>query len=270
MKQPKSDSHSNKKRNPKRKLTIFSWGYWGWGNSARHFVKAADAVEASRGYNQLIFVDVRLRRAARAVCFRGPAFGKIVGDDRYCWINGLGNSEIADHTLKRMTIKNPKEAESLLDLAIEYEKENRRVLYFCACKIPKWCHRYKVGALLLNAAKRRGINLEVVEWPGGEPQTLLETASEDVFKKLQGDSVTFPLPSRLDLAKYGGLPWGSIVKVKSPSQSLLFSSGPAAYVRDKWVLKLSWIASVDYEIQLKKTAVKCRREDGYEPRTSVM
>jgi len=33
---------------------------------------------------------------------------------------------------------------------------------------------------------------------------------------------------------------------------------------------LSWIASVDYEIQLKKTAVKCRREDGYEPRTSVM
>lgn len=37
-----------------KKLTVFSWGYWGWGSSAAQFVKASDAVEASRGYDSRI------------------------------------------------------------------------------------------------------------------------------------------------------------------------------------------------------------------------
>jgi hypothetical protein len=53
-----------------KKVTIFSWGYWGRGSSAAQFVKVADAVEASRGYKPLLFVDVRLQRSVRAANFR--------------------------------------------------------------------------------------------------------------------------------------------------------------------------------------------------------
>jgi hypothetical protein len=39
-----------------KKLTISSWGYWGWGSSAAEFVKGADAVEAARGVNALFLL----------------------------------------------------------------------------------------------------------------------------------------------------------------------------------------------------------------------
>jgi hypothetical protein len=31
------------------KITIFTWGYYGWGNHTPEFVEAVDAVERSRG-----------------------------------------------------------------------------------------------------------------------------------------------------------------------------------------------------------------------------
>jgi hypothetical protein len=41
-------------------ITLFSWGYWGWGNVTRQFVEAVDAAEASRGFAPPLFVDVLL------------------------------------------------------------------------------------------------------------------------------------------------------------------------------------------------------------------
>ena len=41
-----------------------SWGYWGWGSSAAQFVKAADAVEASRGF------DIKPLALDTAILFR--------------------------------------------------------------------------------------------------------------------------------------------------------------------------------------------------------
>src|SRR5688500_8003061 len=52
-------------------LTMFTWGYWGWGTTTREFVQAADAVEASRGFNPPLFVDIRIRRSVRAPGFTG-------------------------------------------------------------------------------------------------------------------------------------------------------------------------------------------------------
>jgi len=138
-----------------KKPTIFSWGYWGWGSSAAQFVKAADAVEAARGYGPLLFVDVRLQRSVRAANFNGSTFKELVGEKRYRWMNKLGNMAIADRSLKKLTIKDPHEAESLLDVAIECDKENRRVLFFCACEVSNQCHRYEVGKLLLK--KKRDV-----------------------------------------------------------------------------------------------------------------
>jgi hypothetical protein len=31
-------------------MTMFSWGYYGWGNATAQFVQAADAAEAARGF----------------------------------------------------------------------------------------------------------------------------------------------------------------------------------------------------------------------------
>ena len=252
-----------------KKLTVFSWGYWGWGSSAAEFVKAVDAVEAARKHEPLLFVDVRLQRSVRAANFNGSAFKVLVGEKRYRWMNKLGNQAIADRSLGKITIKEPQEAESLLDLAIEAEKENRRVLFFCACEVPNQCHRYEVGKLLLKAGKRRGINLEVVEWPGGEPRTLQEKTYEDVLKKMQRGAQMLPLPGEPDLAKYGGLPWGSVVEVTDGSNRLFFLSGPAIYKKDKWGLPVFYRDLFDGLGEAKESGIRQHRLRGYDPRVST-
>ena len=39
--------------NRNKMITIFSWGYWGWGSTTRQLVQAVDATEAARGYGPL-------------------------------------------------------------------------------------------------------------------------------------------------------------------------------------------------------------------------
>ena len=215
-------------------------------------------------------MDVRLQRSVRAANFNGNAFKELVGEKRYRWMSKLGNQAIADRSLKKLTIKDPHEAETLLDLAFDCEKENRRVLFFCACEVPKQCHRYEVGKLLLKAAKRRGISLEVVEWPGGEPQTLQERTAEDVLKKLQKGVQVLPLPGEPDLVKYGGLPWGSVVEVTGGSERLSYISGPAIYKKAQWGLPVVFYHDrFDDPSQARELALPERSARGYDPRTSM-
>ena len=47
-------------------LTMFTWGYWGWGSSTKKLKQAVDLVERSRGYEPPYFVDVRMKRSGRA------------------------------------------------------------------------------------------------------------------------------------------------------------------------------------------------------------
>jgi len=49
--------------------TLFSWGYWGWGNATGQLVEATNAAEHARGFKPPIFVDIRLRRQGRAQGF---------------------------------------------------------------------------------------------------------------------------------------------------------------------------------------------------------
>lgn len=39
-------------------ITIFSWGYHGWGNHTPYLIKALDAVKESRGFKPLMFVGI--------------------------------------------------------------------------------------------------------------------------------------------------------------------------------------------------------------------
>ena len=166
------------------KITIYMWGYWGWGNAAAELVKAVDAVERKRGFKPPVFVDIRMKRSARPPVFRGKAFGQVVGPTRYETMSALGNERYLDddkkrlpHSTRQIVIHDPTAADHLLDRAVELKKQNRHVIYFCACEFPHGnvntdgaiypCHRTSVSRLLLNCAKRRNIVLEVVEWPGG-------------------------------------------------------------------------------------------------------
>jgi hypothetical protein len=47
--------------------TLFTWGYYGWGNATPQLVEAVDAVEHSRGFAPPLFVDIRIRRSVRAI-----------------------------------------------------------------------------------------------------------------------------------------------------------------------------------------------------------
>jgi hypothetical protein len=46
------------------RLTAFSWGYEGWGNHTRAFVRMTDAIELARGKRPPIFVDIRSPEAS--------------------------------------------------------------------------------------------------------------------------------------------------------------------------------------------------------------
>src|SRR5690348_10296790 len=70
-------------------LTVFSWGYEGWGNATAELVRAFDVVEAAHGYEPPVFVDIRARRQVRAVGFRDDTFERRLGRDRHRWMRGL-------------------------------------------------------------------------------------------------------------------------------------------------------------------------------------
>jgi hypothetical protein len=45
-----------------KELTLFMWGYYGWGNHTSDLMLAVDEVERARGFNPPVFVDIRIRR----------------------------------------------------------------------------------------------------------------------------------------------------------------------------------------------------------------
>ena len=154
-------------------LSIFSFGYCGWGSTTKVLIETVDRVEASRGYAPPLFVDTRLRRAVRAEGFRERAFENLLGPARHRWLKALGNRAIADGG--DWVLDDKRGLDTLLDLAEQARAERRRVVFFCSCGVPpNDCHRHRLVATALPArAARRGLDLEVAEWPGGAPQRLI-------------------------------------------------------------------------------------------------
>src|SRR5438045_3133035 len=69
-----------------RRLTAFTWGYWGWGSHTKEFVRMVDAIERDRGWQPPLFVDIRFSRSVRAVGFRQDLFERVTGQHRYKWM----------------------------------------------------------------------------------------------------------------------------------------------------------------------------------------
>ena len=226
-----------------QKLKAFTWGYWGWGSESKHFVRAADWLEKKRGFLPPVFVDLRFARSGRAVNFKGNAFRDIVGERRYVWMPKLGNKRIKTKTGKRMQIAEPAAAGELLDRIVELSKKRRRVLMFCACSQPMYCgrpvcHRTLVADLLLTEAKKRRLSLDIAEWPGEKPVSLIVSASELQKDSMEKDTTYVELgPVRGRIPSMAVLGWGSSVRFETSDTSYwAFITGPADVGHDHWRL----------------------------------
>lgn len=252
-------------------LTLFTWGYWGWGTATGQLIEAVDAVEASRGFQPPMFVDIRLSRSVRAPGFNGRAFEKTVGASRYWWLDALGNLAVQDGG--RMRIKDPAAAEKLLDIAEECGRIGQRILFFCACEFPQGCHRSTVTRLVLENAGTRHLPAQVVEWPGGEPRLdgFELQLSETAFDKVARGATSMPLAKPVLLAEMAAVPWLSLVAVhergnpEEPPFRIL--TGPARYKKGEWYLPIYEDIGTDMpDKQIPRHVQELRKSSGFASR----
>jgi hypothetical protein len=254
-------------------LEAFMWGYWGWGGSTRELVEAFDAAEAQHGYEPPVFVDVRIRREVRAVGFRGNAFEKLLGGDRHVRMRGLGNKAVLEGG--PMDLLDPRVVDDLLDLIVKNDRARRRVIFFCACEMPRnagerWCHRDLIAELLVKMARRRQVALSVVEWPGGAPQRMITRFSRAAAKAgLSDKAKSLPMPMEISLAVGVSLPWGSYALVDGPDGLVPLVLGPAIHRQGGWSLQRRWpTLDGSSEAQWQRHILAYRKAWGYEPRLS--
>ncbi len=243
---------------------MFSWGYWGWGNATPHLLTAVDAAERESGFEPPVFVDIRYRRSVRAKGFSGRAFEELLTPSRYRWMQRLGNEKIATHE-SGVRIVDPTAAKDLLDLGIELGSEQRRALFFCACEFPNGCHRNPVAAMLLNEAENVGVNLEVVEWPGGSPSHCTLDVGFLHYKAVLRGRQSVPLEGNCRLSEMRCLPWGSIVTLRANGETVPILTGPAKYQKG-WVLPVFECGKPGAEGgSLDASSKRFRTEHGLEP-----
>ena len=223
-------------------ITIFSWGYYGWGSATKQLIKAVDAVEQRRGFEPPIFVDIRISRAVRAIGFNGSAFEHLLGD-RHIWMPTLGNKRILSRTGKRIQIAQPEAANELLDSALAADKEKRRVIFFCSCMWPKFkgktaCHREVVTDLLFAAAKKRKMSLRVVEWPGDERRRKRIELNAEHFKAVLKGARFVPIPRSVQPDVLNGPAWGSIFTFACGKEAVHRLVGPLIWRKNRWQLQI--------------------------------
>lgn len=184
-------------------LTLFTFGYKGYGSATDRLVHTVDAVEKTRGFHAPLWVDVRVSRSVRAIGFREKAFQVTLGPDRYLWMPDLGNDSVV-HGGDRVQIRRPAAVADLLRLALD--NPDRRVIFFCSCAGDSGgCHRHVVARLLLKHACSVGTEVRCVEWPGGEPATL----AFDVPSASNLQRETVEVRGALSDAEAAAVPWGS-------------------------------------------------------------
>ena len=247
-------------------LTIFTFGYWGWGNHTPQLVEAFDASEARQGFAPPLFIDTRFRREVRAVGFRGDAFEKVVGKERYRWVKRLGNKNIVADAPNEICIADPTAVGELLDLAIEAAGRNQRIVFYCACEHPAWCHRRVVADMLADEAIARDLDLTVIEWPGGDPAVNTLDVAPEVVKAITKGRKSVSLKEAP--AEFQALPWYSVVELvpRGGGASLPIATGPARFAPEVgWylpVLELGKVGQAPHE--LLKSVLETREEYEYD------
>jgi hypothetical protein len=245
-------------------LTLFTWGYWGWGNATRELIRAVDATERDRGFKPPVFFDIRTSRSVRAKGFRDDAFERLLPKGRYRWFPRLGNARIKTHE-HGIKIADPFAAKILLEEAVGYARDNRRILFFCACERPRFCHRHIVARLVLEEANRIGRRVRIVEWPGGAVSRKTVKVTDSIFDGVvHGVRTYVPVDDRSLPLDQVFLPWGSILDVESHGKIFPVLTGPAKF-RGRWELPVHgrWELpdSHPYEYRVGTSRLRADSED---------
>jgi hypothetical protein len=238
--------------------------------------KAMDTVEQARGYAPPYFVDLRMSRSVRATGFREKSFERTVGKDRYQWMPSLGNRRIKTRSGPRLQINDPAAVEELLGIGLRRIVKRQRLIIFCSCGLPvppeePHCHRVEVASLLLKAAAKRNVSLTIAEWPGGKPKSQTVEITDLDAQKAQGGARNVALGTRQPPADLLGLPWGSIVHLKSPNCSFKAIADPPVHRGRRWLLPIPF-GIADQRLDgsaLRKKTIRERRLSGLDARTSV-
>jgi hypothetical protein len=214
-------------------LTVFSFGYEGYGSGTARFVAAVDKVERERGFEPPLWVDARVSRSVRAIGFRDKAFEQLVGLDRYRWMRDLGNERVREGR-EGIQIRRPEAVADLLRLALDMPR--RRVVFFCSCSGSyAGCHRHEVGRLLLRHARAVGAQVRCVEWPGGEPVALsFDLASNSALKR-----ETLDTRGILGEAEAAAVPWGSYGILRAAKRAEHVLLGPALFGEKQTALRIA-------------------------------
>jgi hypothetical protein len=191
-------------------------------------------------------------------------------------MKSLGNEAIADDSLGAMKIADPKSASELLAIACEAAKQKCRVIFFCSCRYPKHnlynvtCHRTEVARLVLKAARKQSISVEIAEWPGGSPRPLKVEVTAAEFRAVQKNRLVIH-PKRLDLAELAGLPWGTLVSLRSNNETLYRLVGPLSYEGGKWAHPVfDWFEDPNASFEdYQRASVDARKHYGFNSCSSL-
>jgi hypothetical protein len=123
--------------------------------------------------------------------------------------------------------------------------------------------------LLLRTAAKRNVSLTVAEWPGGEPKSQTVKIADPAAQAVRRGARHAALGTRQPPADLLGLPWGSIVYLKSPGFSCKAIADPPVYRGGKWLLPIPFGMAADQRGEsLKKQTLRERRLSGLDARTS--
>jgi hypothetical protein len=247
--------------------TVFTWGYAGWGNATRELDQAFSTVERARGHEPPVFADVRVRREVRAVGFRGDAFARRVGRERYRWLPGLGNARVATGQ-GAMRLVHPEDVYELLGLIQAQRQRGRRVVLFCSCGSPfeaPHCHRQLVRRELLSAARASGVALGAEEWPGGALPSAAEeelSVTPQTLASLRAGALALRLGARLPEPRLLAWPTGAVLRLRAEEDSQFVSLAPAHFHAGTWrmPLYLHPVEPLDSRPLLRRQSRQCRRE----------
>jgi hypothetical protein len=166
----------------------------------------------------------------------------------------------------------PTAAQEFLDLAVERAGKGHRLRVFSGCPLPRHegktaCHMDTVAGLVLRAAKKTDVQIEVIEWPGGEPAHAQIDVPPTTFKALERGRVSVPL-EKAGSSKLRCVPWGSIVTVRAGDEEMRVITGPASWQDGQWLLPVFWyFFDPDTDLaEIEREAKKLRRSWGLEAR----
>lgn len=247
-------------------LTAFSWGYDGWGSSIPQLIQSFTAAEAQRGFGPPVFVDIRARRAVRAIGFQKSAFEKSVGSDRYRWMNGLGNEAVRTGRGKKRLVQ-PAQVYELLGLILSEAAKKCRVIFFCSCHSPLLadiCHRRLVTKSLVSAARRLRVKLSVEEWPGGTPSTkpVVIRVPAETIDAVRGGATGVKVPESMAM-KHAALPHGQVVAFTDGKRRQFVACNTPIYRAGRWSVPVYLqVEPNDSARMLQRESRRHRAEDG--------